>query len=155
MAVERPGRPYSVFNFLVTIQDISTPDSFQAGFQEVAGLGVEITVAEYRAGNHSSNATIKVTGTHKFSDVTLKRGVMGYVELNNWVKQVRDGSQAALHNVKIELLDEERTAPVMTWRLINARPIKYTAPAFNGKGTDVAVEELVLAIERVAFENEA
>jgi phage tail-like protein len=155
MAVERPGRPYSVFNFLVEIGDISTPESFQAGFQEVTGLGVEITLQEYRPGNHSSNAAIKVTGTHKFGDVTLKRGLMGYRDLDDWVGQVRAGSQGALHNVKIQLLNEERTAPVMTWRLINARPIKYTGPAFNGKGTDVAVEELVLAIEDVRFEGEA
>ena len=155
MAVERPGRPYSAFNFLVAVEGISSPESFQAGFQEASGLGVEITVQEYRPGNHSSNATIKVTGTTKFSDVTLKRGLMGFRDLNDWVGQVRDGSQSALHNVTIQLLNEERTEPVMTWRLINARPIKYTGPAFNGKGTDVAIEELVLAVERVTFEDEA
>jgi hypothetical protein len=27
--------------------------------------------------------------------------------------------------------------------------MKYTGPALNGKGTDVAVEELVLAAERI------
>lgn len=154
MAVERPGRPYSAFNFLVAVEGISGPDTFQGGFQEVAGLGVEITLQEYRPGNHANNATLKVTGTHKFSDVTLKRGLMGFRDLNDWVRQVRDGSQTALHNVTIQLLNEERTEPVMTWRLINARPIKYTGPAFNGKGTDVAIEELVLAVERVTFDDE-
>ena len=34
------------------------------------------------------------------------------------------------------------------WKLIKARPMKYTGPSLNGKGTDVAVEELVLASER-------
>jgi hypothetical protein len=37
----------------------------------------------------------------------------------------------------------------MSWKLIKARPIKYTGPSLNGKGTDVAVEELVLAAHRV------
>ncbi len=37
----------------------------------------------------------------------------------------------------------------MRWYLLAARPIKYTAPSFNGKGTDLAVEELVLSIERI------
>ena len=34
-------------------------------------------------------------------------------------------------------------------KLTNARPTKYTGPALTGKGTDVAIEELVLAYERL------
>jgi hypothetical protein len=37
----------------------------------------------------------------------------------------------------------------MSWKLVKARPIKYTGPSLNGKGTDVAVEELVIASERI------
>jgi hypothetical protein len=41
----------------------------------------------------------------------------------------------------------------MTWRLTNARPMKYTAPSLNAKsGAEVAVEELVLSIENLAIE---
>jgi hypothetical protein len=41
----------------------------------------------------------------------------------------------------------------MTWRLMNARPIKYTGPTLNAKGgTDVAMEELVLACESLSVE---
>ena len=70
-------RPYSQFNFLV---DLGTGDrdSPQAGFQEVTGLGMEITVAEYRNGNEKDNAPRKITGTYKVPDVTLKRGVIGW-----------------------------------------------------------------------------
>ena len=37
----------------------------------------------------------------------------------------------------------------MQWKLIGARPMKYTGPSLNGKGTDLAIEELVLAAERI------
>ena len=151
MAEVRP-RPYSAFNFLVKLGDEADPASVEAGFQEVTGLGMEITVQEYRAGNYLENSPQKITGVHKVTDVTLKRGVIGALDLYEWLSQVRDGDQDALRSVLIQLRSEDHTATVLTWKLTNARPIKYTGPSFNGKGTDVAVEELVLAAERIDME---
>ena len=151
MAEVRP-RPYSAFNFLVKLGDEADPSSVEAGFQEVTGLGMEITVQEYRAGNYLENSPQKITGVHKVTDVTLKRGVIGALDLYEWLSQVRDGDQDALRSVLIQLQSEDHTATVLTWKLTNARPIKYTGPSFNGKGTDVAVEELVLAAERIDME---
>jgi phage tail-like protein len=148
MATEREGVPYSQFNFQVTIGD-EGPDRPQAGFQEISGLGMEINVAEYRAGNSLENSPVKVTGTYKVPDVTLKRGVMGYLDLYRWLDEVRNGAQDQLRTVKIDLMSEDRATVAMSWKLFKARPIKYTAPGLNGKGTDVAVEELVLASERI------
>ena len=140
-------RPYSQFNFLVDVGAGTTGP--QAGFQEVSGLGMEITVAEYRAGNIPDNTAIKVTGTYKVPDVTLKRGVIGDLDLYQWLDQVRSGSQEALRSITIQLLSEDRSTTAQTWKLTNARPIKYTGPPLNGKGTDVAIEELVMACERI------
>jgi phage tail-like protein len=150
MAVERE-RPYSQFNYLVDLGTGDT-DSPQAGFQEVSGLGMEITVAEYRNGNEKDNAPRKITGMYKVPDVTLKRGVIGAQDLYEWLNEVRGGAQDALRTVTIQLLSEDRTTVAVTWKLNNARPIKYTGPSLNGKGTDVAIEELVLASERIEFE---
>jgi phage tail-like protein len=125
-------------------------NSAQAGFQEVSGLGMEITIAEYRAGNSATNEPTKITGTVKTPDVTLKRGVVGELAtLYNWLNDVRNGTQTALKNVTINLMSEDRETVAQTWRLLNARPMKYTGPSLNGKGTDLAIEELVLAAERI------
>lgn len=149
MATERLQRPYSQFNFRVSWDGLAE-DSFQAGFQEVAGLGMEITIAEYRSGNAATNETTKITGTVKTPDVTLKRGVIGELAtLYNWLNEIRNGSQTALRNVTIKLMSEDRETEAQTWRLINARPMKYTGPSLNGKGTDLAIEELVLSAERI------
>ena len=149
MAVER-DRPYSQFNFRVEIENGPPGDSIQAGFQEVSGLGAEVTVAEYRAGNARENTSMKITGTYKVADVTLKRGVIGDTRnLWGWILQVRNGSQNARRTVTIQLQNEEHTAVVQEWKLAEARPIKYTGPSLSGKGTDVAIEELVLASERI------
>ncbi len=121
-------RPYSHFNFLV---DLGTGDtaSAQAGFQEVSGLGMEITVAEYRAGNEKDNASRKITGSCKVPDVTLKRGVIGSLDLYDWLNEVRNGSQEQLRTVTIQLQNEDHSSITQEWKLNNARPIKYTGPS--------------------------
>jgi phage tail-like protein len=140
--------PYSQFNFRVSWDGLNET-AVNAGFQEVSGLGLEMTVAEYRAGNWSENSSRKVNTTYKVPDVTCKRGVLGALDLYQWLDAVRNGTQGQLKTVTIKLMSEDRTTAVMTWKLLRARPMKYTGPALNGKGTDLAIEELVLASERI------
>ena len=147
MAVQR-DRPYVQFNFLVDLGNGQT-DGVQAGFQEVSTIGMEVTVAEYRNGNEKENSVRKITGLNKSQDVTLKRGVIGYLNLYEWLNDIRNGNQAALRTVTIQLQNEDHTAVVQEWRLQRARIIKYNCGPMNAKGTDVAMEELVLAYERL------
>ncbi|HEX5163935.1 MAG TPA: phage tail protein [Thermomicrobiales bacterium] len=149
MAVQRDN-PYGAFNFRVTVDKFGDADSVQAGFQEISGLGLEVTVAEYRNGNEKENHVRKMSGIYKASDVTLKRGVIGYTDFFDWIKEVRQGDQAVRRTVKIDLMNEENTSEVMTWTLTNAKPMKYTGATLNAKGgTDVAIEELVLSCEKL------
>lgn len=151
MAVEREN-PYSSFNFLV---DLGTGDtgSIRAGFQEVSGLNYEVTMADYRNGNEKTNRVRKVSTMYTVGDVTLKRGLIGATDLLEWMEQVRNGEQTAARNVVIQLLDESRQGPVMTWQLINARPMRYTVPNFNAKtASDVAIEELVFVCDDMTVE---
>jgi len=150
MAVLR-ATPYVQFNFLVDLGTGNT-DGPEAGFQEVSGLGMEVTVAEYRNGNEKENSVRKVTGMNKVTDVTLKRGVIGSLNLYQWLNQIRNGDQSAYRTVVIQLQNEDHSAVVATWKLLRARIIKHTSGPFNAKGTDVAMEELTLAYERLEME---
>jgi len=150
MAVLR-DRPYVQFNFLVDLGTGST-DGADAGFQEVSGIGMEVTVAEYRNGNEKENSVRKITGLNKATDVTMKRGVIGSLNLYDWLHQIRNGDQAALRTVTIQLQNEDHTKVVQTWKLLRSRIIKHTSGPLNAKGTDVAMEELVLAYERLEME---
>ncbi len=140
--------PYSQFNFRVSWDGLNEK-TVEAGFQEVSGLGLEMTLAEYRAGNYQENAPLKVNTTYKVPDVTLKRGVIGRLDLYEWVDLVREGTADQLKTVTIKLMAEDRNTEAVQWKLIGARPMKYTGPSLNGKGTDLAIEELVLAAERI------
>ncbi len=150
MAILR-DRPYVQFNFLVDIGDGNT-EGPAAGFQEVSGIGMEVTVAEYRNGNSRENSVMKITGMNKSSDVTLKRGVIGSLNLYKWLDEIRNGNQNALRTVTVTLQNEDHTDAVVTWKLLRARIIKSTMGPLNAKGTDVAMEEMVLAYERLEME---
>jgi len=150
MAVQR-DRPYVQFNFLVDL-GTGVTDGPQAGFQECSNIGMEVTVAEYRTGNMKENSVQKITGINKATDVTLKRGVIGSLDLYQWLDQIRNGDQTAFRTVTVSLQNEDHTQVVQTWKLLRARIIKHVSGPMNAKGTDVAMEELTLAYERLQME---
>jgi len=150
MAVPRE-RPYVQFNFLVDLGNGNTtgPD---AGFQEISNIGMEVTVAEYRNGNARENGVTKITGLNKATDVTMKRGVIGSLNLYQWLDDIRNGTQLARRTIKIHLQNEDHTQIVQTWKLNNAIMTKYVCGPLNAKGTDVAMEELTVTYERLEVE---
>ena len=141
--------PYSAFNFQVEIEAGQGAD-VRAGFAEVSGLNTEVTIAEYRNGNAKTGYVTKVPGIHKAGDVTLKRGVIGAENIWQWLEQARQGKLEAKRNIVVKLQNEERSETVVSWKLVNAFPIKWTGPTLTGKGGgDVAMEELVLSVETI------
>lgn len=149
MAVAR-DRPYTCFNFLVDLGDGA--DGPHAGFQEISQIGMEVPVIEYRTGNSKENGVMKLTGLQKVPDVTLKRGIVGSLGLYQWLNDIRNGNQQALRTVTVQLQNEDHSATVQTWKLLRARIIKHTSGPLNAKGNEVAMEELVLACERLEME---
>ena len=111
-------------------------------------------MSEYRQGNDKENNVRKMTGLNKAADITLKRGAIGSDVLFNLLDEVRTGKSGNGKSVKIMLLNEDRsdTNPVMTWKLKNARATKVTYGPLSAKGSDVAMEEVVFAYERLEFE---
>ena len=150
MAVLR-DRPYLQFNFLVDLGDGNT-DCPQAGFQECGEIGMSVDVIEYRNGNSKENSVQKLTGLNKATDVTLKRGIIGSLNLYEWLDEIRNGDQTAYRTVTIRLQNEDHTQVVQTWKLLRARIVKHVSGPFDAKGCDVAMEELTLAYERLELE---
>lgn len=152
MPVQRDN-PYGAFNFLVSLggaQGTGDEGQVVGGFSDVSGLGFEVQYADYRNGNEKVNTVRKVQNTFTVEDVTLKRGLVGSVDLFAWLRSVRQG-QVDPRPVTITLLDEARK-PVGTWKLNKAQPKKYTGPTLAAKGgTEVAMEELTLCHEGIDF----
>jgi phage tail-like protein len=149
MAVLR-DRPYGNFNFLVDFG--SGVEGSEAGFSEVLMPEASIDVIEYRNGNDKESGVRKIPGRAHYGNVTLKRGVIGSLNLYQWFNQIRDGDANGYRTVVIQLQNEDHTQIVMTWKLLRAWPARYKSPDLNGKGQDVAMEELELAYERLEIE---
>ena len=149
MAVLRE-HPYGRFNFLVDLGTGNTegPD---AGFQECSTIGMEIGVVEYRNGNDRENAPRKLPGLARVPDVTLKRGVIGSLALFEWIRGVGNGV-VDRRTVTIQLIAEDRSGAVLTWRLQRAFPVRYVTGPLDARGGDVAMEELTLCAERLELE---
>lgn len=116
--------PYRSYNFLVSLEG-----TILGGFTEMS----------------------KIQGTHTVSDVTLKRGVIDSTSLWNWINSARSSAPTAKKQVTITLRNEANQ-PAEVYKLSQATPKKYTGPALSGKGTDVAIEELVLVCENISIQ---
>ena len=145
MAVQRDN-PYPNYNFEVSIVGVADDN---LGFSEVELPSGEIKVLEYREGRDPTTVR-KLAGLVTYPNVTLKRGINGYLELYNWWKSARDGNiQRA--DVSIKLLDEQHQE-VMRWNLRRAWPVKIEAGPLNAQGNEVAIETLELAHEGFELE---
>jgi phage tail-like protein len=147
MAIQR-DHPYVQFNFLVDLGTGNT-DIPQAGFQEVSINGMNMTYPEDRSANSKKTRITKITGINKSGDTIFKRGVISTPDLNQWLDQIRNGDKKSFRNVTIKLQNEDHTDVVQTWKLVRARITKHTSGPMKAKGTDVAMEELVLAYEKL------
>ena len=93
----------------------------------------------------------KIQGAHKVGDVTLKRGLIDSTSLSNWITSARSSPMSAKKQVTITLRNEANQ-PTEVYKLSHAIPTKYTGPSLSAKGTDVAIEELVLVCENISIE---
>ena len=121
------------------------------GFSEVSGLNVETEVIEYRDGKMPEYSKIKMPGMQKNGNITFKRGVFkGDNEFYDWWNTVKL-NKIERRDLTIKLLNEEH-APVMTWKVINAWPVKVQSTDLKADGNEVAIETLEIAHEGIKME---
>ena len=132
--------PYRNFRFRLEI------DGLDAGsFSEVSGFDATIDVVEYRAGDDPAITPTKLPGLIKYGNITLKWGSSETMVLYDWLIDITEGT-IEKKTVTLTALDEEGS-PAASWRCINAWPVKYTTPDFNGTSSEVAIETIELAHE--------
>jgi len=138
MTAERTD-PYRNFRFRVELEGLQ-----QAGFSEVSGFDASFDVIQYREGNEAIT-TRKLPGLARYGNISLKAGATDSIELWEWIQDCVNGT-VERKTVTIIAIDEEG-GDVATWQVIEAWPVRYTAPNFNGQGSEVAIELLELAHE--------
>ena len=122
------------------------------GFSEVTGLTQENQAIEYRDGSFKEYSSIKMPGLRKFSNITLKRGVIkADNDFFKWLSTISLNT-VERRDLTISLLDEAHN-PVMTWRALNAFPVKVEGPQLKATGNEVAIEAIELAHEGLEVQN--
>lgn len=128
------------FNFKVEIEGVTV-----GAFKNVEGLDSETEVIEFQDGEDI--VLRKRPGRTKYSNITLKRGYINTDELWNWRKAVIDGMVERKAGSVI-LLDDA-AGEIMRYNFFEAWPCKWKGFTLDGKGADVNVEEIELAVEKI------
>ena len=122
------------------------------GFSEVTGLDIQLEPIEYREGSSPQYSKIKMPGLQKFSNITLKRGtVANDQEFYAWIKTVSMNT-IERRDLTISLLNENHE-PVISWKVMNAFPIKVQASDLKADGNEVAIETIEIAHEGLDIMN--
>jgi phage tail-like protein len=137
--------PYLNFNFLVQIDGDTV-----AGFREADLPEAKIELAAYREGSERGNTIRRLPGRVEYGPLILRRGFAGDRTLFQWWRNVADGNLDR-RNVVVVLRDQSGRE-VARWAFHDTLPTKYTAPSFNARGTDVAIESIELAVEDMELE---
>ena len=125
----------------------------RVGFSEVSGLTQENQAIEYRDGSFPEYSSIKMPGLRKFSNVTLKRGIVkGDNQFFKWLSTVKLNT-VERRDLIVNLLNEEHQ-PVMVWKIMRAFPVKVEGPGLKATGNEVAIESIELAHEGLELQNE-
>lgn len=145
--------PYTGYNFEVLINGVSDDGAAVKGsFAEASGLEVTIDPIEYRNGAEDIRMR-KIPGLKKFTNITLKRGLLGDLAFWNWVVEAQNGLVRRVEGSVI-LLNENRQE-VMRWNFKRGWPAKWTGPGLNAKNNEIAMETLEICHEGLTIDGQA
>jgi phage tail-like protein len=126
------------YNFKVEIDGVT-----EAAFKAVDGLDSETEIIEYQDGDDM--ILRKRPGRTKYSNITCKRGYVTTTELWDWRKTVMDGG-VQRKSGSIVLMND-KSEEIMRYNFFEAWPAKWKGFSLDGKGADVAVEEIEFVVE--------
>jgi phage tail-like protein len=145
--------PYAGYNFEVIITGISDDGkSVKGSFAEASGLEVTMDPIDYRNGSDDINVR-KLPGLKKFTNIVLKRGIIGDLAFWNWIVEGMNGTIRRTEG-SILLLNENRQE-VMRWNFKRGWPCKFTGPGLNAKNNEIAMETLEICHEGLAIDGQA
>lgn len=137
--------PLSVYHFSVVWGGANV------SFQEVTGLNMNREKIPYRGGASPEYNDTVMPGRPSFDDIHLKRGVFAAdSDFYKWASTIKL-NDVERRDLTISLLNAEH-APVVTWKVKNAFPLKIEGPSLKSTANEVAIESMTLAHEGVTIE---
>ncbi|GGH06769.1 phage tail protein [Mucilaginibacter phyllosphaerae] len=135
--------PLPVYNYKVDIG----PDTI--AFSEVSGLEISYDTITYKESQVASGIAgpnvMYMPGAKKPLNITLKKG---YVKgksmplLYNWLNATQL-NRTEKKDITVHLCDENGES-VVRWKVMDAFPVKLSAPSFNASSNEIAIESIEL-----------
>ena len=129
------------FNFRVEIEGITV-----GAFRNVEGLESETEIIEFQDGDDI--ILRKRPGRTKYANIVLKKGYIATRDLWEWRRSVIEG-HVERKSGSIVLLGDDGQTELARYNFYEAWPSKWKGFTLDGKGNDVNVEEIELAVERI------
>ena len=133
------------FYFSVTFVGVMALTDYK--FQEVDGIGAEISTEEIKEGGENRFA-YQVPTRSKFNNIELKRGLVSAGSLlAKWCTDTLTGGftdKIATQNLLISLLDED-AFPIMSWNVNGAWPVAWNVSKLHAQENNIAIESIKLA----------
>lgn len=126
-------------NFIVAIAGV------EIGFASLSRLASE-TVSEGPTGDRGAPAR----DVHRHPNVVLRRALGSDRRLYQWRENIVAG-KADRRQVIIRQLNSAGRETLASWSLEGAWPCRWAGPAFDAAATDVAMEEIELAFDRLVW----
>jgi phage tail-like protein len=141
-------RPYRNSNFLV---DVGRGDSgsLHAGFAEVIFPDFVVDQPEGHQRPQREPQPVEQAEVPATNRLVLKRGVMGSLDLYAWWDEVRRGTARRKRTVKVDLLGEDQSTVVLTWRFDNVRPVSLSYSPLRALEGGILMETIVLEFDTV------
>lgn len=121
-----------------------------AGFQEVSGISVTMETEQIKEGGQN-RFTHKVPGRTNYENLVLKRGLLVRSSaLADWCIKVLGGNltkKIEPRTIKVSLLDAntDGNEAIMTWKFVNAYPIKWEVSSLDAGKSEIVVESITFA----------
>jgi len=143
--------PLPVYNYKVEI------DGSAAAFSEVSGLSISHETTVYKESPVESGSpgprVMRMPAQQSDLKITLKKGLIrgtSVATFFKWINAIQI-NQIEKKDIYVRLCDETGAA-VISWKVINAFPTKLSAPTFDAKANDVAIETMELMGDGVLME---
>ncbi len=147
MAVVR-SQPYSNSHFVV-YSGVGGAGAVRMGFAEVIFPPFTIDGIEW---THDESAAIQgteVANTAINKHIILRRGFTGSLDLYHWWEKASRGKAPRRRVMKIELLSDDHSTAVLTWRFRNVRPVSLFYSPLRAIEGGIVMETVVLAFDSV------
>lgn len=134
--------PIPVYRFAVSFDGEES-----LSFSEVSGLEVANEPITYR----DNTGAKYMPGMEQPVNLTLTKGITASGgDLYDWMNSINYNT-VEKKDIMISLVDPEGE-PIVNWNVTNAFPTKLSAPSFDAKSNEVAIESLELMADRVSVQ---